>query len=88
MSEIPEQDQRPGVLFQHLIVSFADGRRGVFYGPAVIKEIEMKLGTVPRLVSVDFDPPRPIQMPVPTVKEEVANADTPPNDAPANDVGA
>jgi hypothetical protein len=65
--------EQKGVDFQHVIITFADGRRGVFYGPAVIKEIEMKLGTVPRLVSVDFDPPKSVDVPI--TKEEIVDAD-------------
>lgn len=71
--------EAPIVEMQHLIVTLADGRRGVFMGPALIKEIEMKLGTVPKLVSIDFDPPRAVSVPVPRDLppiEETHNADT------------
>lgn len=53
------------ISMQHVIITLADGRRGVFMGPELIKEVEMKLGVVPKLVSVDFDPPRAVSMPVP-----------------------
>lgn len=87
--------QESVVNFQHVIITLADGRRGVFMGPELIKEIEMKLNTVPKLVSIDFDPPRAVAMPVPRetvpvndpvsdpVKEETPNADTKVDDAPA-----
>jgi len=81
------------VKMQHVIITLADGRRGVFMGPELIKEIEMKLNTVPKLVAIDFDPPRAVAMPVPRevpsdpvadpVKEETPNADTKVDDAPA-----
>lgn len=66
--------EKPGVEFQHVIITLADGRRGVFYGPALVKEIEMKLNAVPRLVAVDFDPPRAIQVPI--TREESKDANT------------
>jgi hypothetical protein len=75
---------------QHVIITLADGRRGVFMGPALIKEVEMKLNVVPKLVSVDFDPPRAVAVPTPreTVPvtdpvEETPNADTQADAAPA-----
>lgn len=48
----------PQIEMQHVIITLADGRRGVFMGPALVKRIEMELNAVPRLVSVDFDPPK------------------------------
>lgn len=65
--------QTPVVKMQHVIITLADGRRGVFMGPELIKEVEMKLGMVPQLTSVDFDPPRAIAVPIP--REEVKDAD-------------
>lgn len=44
---------------QHVIVTFADGRRGVFSGPAIISSAELKLAP-PQLVSIDFSDPRPM----------------------------
>jgi len=76
----------PVVHMQHVIITLADGRRGVFMGPELIKEIEMKLGTVPKLVSIDFDPPRAVAVPVPRETppvEETPNADTKVDDKPA-----
>lgn len=67
------------IKMQHVIITLADGRRGVFMGPELIKEVEMKLGTVPKLVSIDFDPPRAVSVPVPRDLppiEETHNADT------------
>lgn len=77
------------VSMQHVIITLADGRRGVFMGPEFIKEVEMKLGLVPKLVSVDFDPPRVVSVPVPRevptdlIKEEMPNADTQAESKPA-----
>lgn len=68
----------PVVSMQHVIITLADGRRGVFMGPELIKEVEMKLGVVPKLVSIDFDPPRTVSMPVPRELppvEDAPNAD-------------
>lgn len=74
------------VSMQRVIITLADGRRGVFMGPELIKEVEMKLNMVPKLVSVDFDPPRTVSMPsprdIPKV-EETPSADTKVDDAPA-----
>lgn len=67
------------VKMQHVIITLADGRRGVFMGPELIKEIEFTLGTVPRPVAIDFDPPRAVAVPVPRETppvEETPNADT------------
>lgn len=80
-----EAPKAPAVKMQHVIITLADGRRGVFMGPELIKEIEMKLNTVPKLVSIDFDPPRAVSMPVPREippMEETPNADTKVDDAP------
>lgn len=44
---------------QHVIITFADGRRGVFSGPAIISSAELKLAP-PQLVSIDFSDPRPM----------------------------
>lgn len=74
------------VEFQHVIITLADGRRGVFMGPALIKEFEMKLGMVPQLTSIDFDPPRAVSVPVPLETpsvEETPNADQKTDSKPA-----
>lgn len=78
------------VEMQHVVITLADGRRGVFMGPALIKKIEMDLNTVPKLVAIDFDPPRAVAVPVPreTVPvtdpvEETPNADTKVDEQPA-----
>lgn len=82
----------PIVSMQHVIITLADGRRGVFMGPELIKEVEMKLGLVPKLVSVDFDPPRAVVMPelrpeptdpVADPVKETPDADTKVDDTPA-----
>lgn len=76
----------PVVHMQHVIITLADGRRGVFMGPELIKEVEIKLNMVPKLVSVDFDPPRAVAIPVPRETppvEETPNADTKVDDTPA-----
>lgn len=68
-----------GVWMQHVVISLADGRRGVFMGPMLIKDVEMKLGAVPQLTSVDFEPPRLVNMPIArdvAKQEDIANADT------------
>lgn len=78
--------EAPVVRMQHVIITLADGRRGVFMGPELIKEVEMKLGMVPKLVSVDFDPPRAVSIPVPRETppvEETPNADTKVDEQPA-----
>jgi len=80
------------VRMQHVFITLADGRRGVFMGPELIKEIEMKLNMVPKLVSVDFDPPRAVAVPIPRPKpeaptEEVQSADQKAPEQPASDVG-
>ena len=72
--------QESGLKFQHVVIVLADGRRGVFVGPELIKEIEMKLGVTPALVSVDFDVPRPIPRPAP---EEATSGDTKADEKPA-----
>lgn len=79
---------QPIVEMQHVIITLADGRRGVFMGPALIKEIEMKLNTVPKLVAIDFDPPRAVAVPVPREVptdsvEETPDADTKIDEQPA-----
>ena len=86
----PPVAESPVVRMQHVIITLADGRRGVFMGPELIKEVEMKLNVVPKLVSVDFDPPRAVSIPVPreTVPvadpvEETPNADTKVDATPA-----
>lgn len=78
--------EAPVVRMQHVIITLADGRRGVFMGPELIKEIEMKLNAVPKLVAIDFDPPRAVAMPVPRETppvEETPNADTKVDEQPA-----
>lgn len=88
--EVAAEPKAPVVRMQHVIITLADGRRGVFMGPALIQEIEMKLNAVPKLVSVDFDPPRAVAVPTPRPEsqpeskpEETPNADTPTEPAPA-----
>lgn len=71
----------PQIEMQHVIITLADGRRGVFMGPALVKRVEMELNAVPRLVSVDFDPPKTFSAPKPV--EETPNADTKVDDKPA-----
>ena len=86
--ETAADPDRPVVRMQHVIITLADGRRGVFMGPEFIKEIEMKLGMVPKLVSVDFDPPRAVAVPVPReAPKEEANADTKTEEQPTADAG-
>lgn len=77
--EAAAEPAHPIVKMQHVIITLADGRRGVFMGPELIKEIEFKLGTVPRPVAIDFDPPRAVAIPLPrdvAKTEETPNADT------------
>lgn len=84
--ESPAESAAPVVRMQHVIITLADGRRGVFLGPELIKEVEMKLGMVPQLTSVDFDPPRAVSVPVPRETppvEETPNADQKTDDKPA-----
>ena len=80
----------PVISMQHVVITLADGRRGVFMGPELIKEVEMKLGMVPQLTSVDFDPPKAIQLPPREVPGEaigeVPSADTKIDQTPATDV--
>lgn len=52
------------VAMQHVLITLADGRRGVFAGPELIRKEEIDGGDAPRLVSIDFAP-----------VEEVASAD-------------
>lgn len=79
------EEKKETIEMQHVFIVLADGRKGVFMGPALIKEIEMKLGTVPQLVSVDFDPPRPVMTPTREIApvEETPNADTKNDEQPA-----
>lgn len=70
----------PQIEMQHVIITLADGRRGVFMGPALVKRIEMELNAVPRLVSVDFDPPKVFSANKP---EETPDADKKADDKPA-----
>lgn len=72
----------PVIEMQHVIITLADGRRGVFMGPALIKKIEMDLNAVPRLVSIDFDPPKVFSA-NPAPVEETPNADQKTDDKPA-----
>jgi len=72
----------PEIEMQHVIITLADGRRGVFMGPALIKKVEMELNAVPRLVSVDFDPPKTFSA-NPAPVEEKPNADQKVDDKPA-----
>lgn len=72
----------PEIEMQHVIITLADGRRGVFMGPALIKKVEMDLNAVPRLVSVDFDPPKVFSA-NPAPVEETPNADTKEEPKPA-----
>lgn len=72
----------PSIAMQHVIITLADGRRGVFMGPQLITETEMKLGVVPRLVSVDFDPPKVFTSDKPVV-EETPDADKKIDESPA-----
>jgi hypothetical protein len=84
--EVVTEEPKPNIIqFQHVIITLADGRRGVFYGPALIKEIEMKLNMVPKLVSIDFDPPKAVAIPQP--KEETPNADSQVVETAAPDAG-
>lgn len=66
----------PQIEMQHVIITLADGRRGVFMGPALVKRIEMELNAVPRLVSVDFDPPKTFSANKPEEKKD-ESADKP-----------
>lgn len=72
----------PEIEMQHVIITLADGRRGVFMGPALIKKIEMDLNAVPRLVSVDFDPPKTFSA-NPAPVEEKPSDDQKTEDKPA-----
>lgn len=71
----------PVIEMQHVYIELADGRKGVFMGPALIRKVEMDLNAVPRLVSVHFDPPRVFSANKP---EETPNADTKVDDTPAS----
>lgn len=74
--------EAPVVKMQHVIITLADGRRGVFMGPELIKDVEFKLGVVPRPVAIDFDPPRAVAVPVPRdaeKTEEAVNAEQKPD---------
>jgi hypothetical protein len=53
----PEEVKLPAM--QHVIITLADGRQGVFAGPELISAVELKLAP-PRLVSIDFSEPRKI----------------------------
>jgi hypothetical protein len=72
--EVAAASEAPIVKMQHVIITLADGRRGVFMGPELIKEVEFKLGVVPRPVAIDFDPPRAVAVPVPRDAEKVEEA--------------
>lgn len=72
----------PEIEMQHVIITLADGRRGVFMGPALIKKIEMDLNAVPRLVSIDFDPPKSFSA-NPAPVEEKPSDDQKTEDKPA-----
>jgi len=80
---VADTQEQPTVFFQHVIITLADGRRGVFMGPALINEVEMKLHVVPKLVSVDFDPPRAVVVPssreTPKTEEIINVEQTPDN---------
>lgn len=71
----------PQIEMQHVIIELADGRRGVFMGPALIKKIEMDLNSVPRLVSIHFEPPKTFSANQPVAEE--AHADTKTDEQPA-----
>lgn len=62
---------------QYLFVTLADGRKGAFAGPELVTRAEMTLNCVPRLVSVEFSPPREVEEPKPLAEviQEV-NSDT------------
>jgi hypothetical protein len=51
------------VKLQKVLVVFADGRQGVFVGPALLSTLEM--ANPPRLVKVDFSEPFILQAETP-----------------------
>ena len=48
---------------QHIFITLADGRRGVFTGPALITAVELALNP-PRMTSIDFSAPIAVEKPV------------------------
>ena len=77
-----EAVKAPAVQMQHVFITLAAGRRGVFMGPELIKAVEFKLGVVPRPVAIDFEPSREFTVPVPRT-EEPADADKKTDETPA-----
>lgn len=59
-SEIKEFD------VQRLIVKFADGKVGIFSGPAIFSKAEMQL-VPPRIVDVTITNPEPMKVKVPVI---------------------
>lgn len=86
--EAAADPEKPVVRMQHVVITLADGRRGVFMGPELIREVEMKLNMVPKLVSVDFDPPRAVAVPIPReIPKEETSADPKVQEQPAEAAG-
>lgn len=53
-----ETEKKPGLKIQTVIITLADGRKGIFAGPELITATEMLLQVIPRIVHVDFLPGR------------------------------
>jgi hypothetical protein len=60
------------VMAQRVVLVFADGRQGVFIGPALIHELE--LANPPRLVKVDLLKPFELEQENPNGKENATSA--------------
>lgn len=57
MEEIKEEIKQPEIMIQYVVIQLADGKRGIFVGPMILTETEMKLNP-PRIVHVEFSKPK------------------------------
>lgn len=83
--EAPKEEKKPGLKIQTVIITLADGRKGVFAGPELITATEMLLQVIPRIVHVDFLPGRDLpSKEVPSGDQKVAEPEQAVPDAGAN----
>lgn len=80
------QALNPNVKMQHVVITLADGRKGIFVGPELITAAELKLKP-PVLTNIDFSEPRFFEprdvAPTTETPKEVA-----PNEPPSEDTGS
>lgn len=59
------------LMMQRIVLRLSDGRQGVFAGPALVSEGELKL-SAPKITNILFAPPYAIKVPEQVKKEDTS----------------